>query len=326
MTIKPRLAMIASDDCTSSFMMERKPWPHVRWFIEEYKDILDRYHILAPENTVKVLEEAVNDLQRARRTTHPLDLESRGPSHRAVIELAAAVARNEVEHVLLFQHPHNPDLERSHYRELVHTVNLHGRKLYLNMAAQLWAEYERNHRLPVIKTQPQAGTDETVVFVAHGAEKRVAHFVREHFSTIRSFPRIMADPATKNAITEVLAAEQTDTRLRIEAAGLGHGLSGVGLMIADEILRKFRELGTERIDQMSGALYHVIFFLEQQHISALGPDLQALLGICADPCLRVNLILNRQMAEEWAGRYEAAVTSVDAVPKWRTNGLRGLHP
>jgi hypothetical protein len=301
MTNKKSLVMIASDNC--SLPNEHKPFPHVRWFIQEYKDFLDRFHILAPDSTVRILEEAVSDLKRAHRTTLPLDIENRGPSHRAVLELAAAIARNEVAQGILFQHPSNPDLERPHYRELIHVAAMNGRKLFLNLGAQLWADHERDHARPTIKTYSESGVDETVVFVSHGEEQRVAHFVRQNFKTIRKFPRIMADHAVKKAIGEVQCAEPPESRLRIDAACMGHGLSGAGLWIADEISRRCRELGPDRIDQMNGALYHVIFFLDQHHISDLGSDLQALLSICADPCLRVNLILNRQMAEDWVGRY-----------------------
>jgi hypothetical protein len=53
-----------------------------------------------------------------------------------------------------------------------------------------------------------------------------------------------------------------------------------------------------------GARFHVVTFADYQSEQALGPEMREFYEVCADPRLRVNLLMNKQTAIEWIRQFE----------------------
>jgi hypothetical protein len=97
-----------------------------------------------------------------------------------------------------------------------------------------------------------------------------------------------------------------EERLHIMAAGQTRqdvrGARGGDVIVANEIFRVFQE-NPGLLNENDGPLYHVFFFIDNREFRSPTLDTRMLMRAFTNPELRVNLMFNSSMAEEWLNRY-----------------------
>ncbi len=331
------IAIIASEECKHGLPEgRRKSWFHVREFLNLHYEMLQRFAIISTDGTAEILDETTRIRQGSHRLSFvPLKVKRIGPTARGVSRLAAMVAEGEVGRVLFFQDPRDLEMDKPENYALLRNCDLHGRMLCINESAQLWAEYEEAKGKPLAQRAPRITGKETVALIAHDGEKeRMALFVQRHRQLLGRFPRIVATSGTKVFVERFLEkihdeCDRNDFMIqplgkKPRGAKRGHGPAGGDVIIADEIYRTFEGLSDKRKRRLLGPLHHILFFMDHKHSQPHEPDIRVLLRTCVNPELRVNLILNSQMANEWIKRYERRVPAQSIPRRLRAGDPKGF--
>jgi methylglyoxal synthase len=310
------LGMIASDLCegvAQDKQQAAKPWVHIREFIKLHYGVLAEYEIKASDGAARIIKETVNEL-RSQPGFKPLTVEPVGEGFRGIVRLAALVAQGNVERVLSFEDPKDVEKEHPENYTLLQNCNLSGKGMLINEAAHLWAQSKEDagpSKPRVLKVTADGGSvdiPETVVFIAHDGEKeRMARLLLRYRIVFREFPRLLATPGTKRCLDKFL--EKTlplKDRLGIDQVGQSRrnvrGPRGGDVIVADEIFRTFEE-NPNLLGKHEGPVYHVLFFIDHRGFRSPTLDTRLLMRTCTNPTLRVNLLFNSRMAEEWLVRY-----------------------
>jgi DNA-binding winged helix-turn-helix (wHTH) protein/methylglyoxal synthase len=311
-TEKQALGIIASDFCKGSGNTQPpidKPWFHIRKFIRQHHEVLNRFEIYATNGTADIIDETNVELKKEIR---PLKAHRVGHNFTGVVQLAAMVAKGKIDRILFFEDPADVELEHPENYALLRNCNLNGKGLFINEAAHLWAQQMGN--LGPMKPRRESGKlngknidiRETVVLIAHDGEKdRLARLMLRYYVVFNRF-RLLATSVTKAYLDKFLKATLPSTeRLEISAAGESEqdlaGARGGDVIIADEVLSIFTE--NPGLLEKAGPLYHVLFFIDHREFLSPTIDTRILIRAFARPELRVNLIFNSCMAEEWLVRY-----------------------
>ena len=303
--VKRTLGIIASDLCKKKDSRNEKPWFHIRKFILKHHAVLHRYEILATNGTADIIEETNRILKsKGFSMLVPGRL---GSQSVGVIRLAAMVAQGAIERVLFFEDPADVEIEHPENYALLRNCDLKGVGLFINEAAYLWAQHDDGN----LVTKPRRlkgklhGKDqkiqETVVLIAHDGEKdRMARLILRHHALLKDF-RLLATSGTKSYLDKFQRATlPASERLEISPAG-DEKAKGGDVIVADEVLTVFNE--NAELLNGSGPFYHVLFFIDHRKFWSPTLDTRVLMRVFANPKLRVNLMFNSHMAEEWLRRY-----------------------
>jgi methylglyoxal synthase len=311
------LALTASEKCRQDRSGNR--WWHLRRFVAAYAPLLQQFPLAVTTSTAEIIDKVIEQERQNNPALGSLRMRDVGPSFEGVVYLAAAVAKRQIQRVILFDDPDDLAVDRPENYALLRNCNLAGAYLHINASAHLWALYasearglagHRYIRDPLNHGPVEQGAiQETVVLIAHDGEKpRIARFVLHYRDVLRLFPRILATSGTLKYIEEFLKIHvppRERQRLKILPVGatatMAHGPSGGDVIVADEIFDWYREGG--RANNLEHVLHHVLFFADNSKSHPHEADIRVLLKTCTDPRNRVNLILNSHMAEEWANRY-----------------------
>ena len=309
------LGMLASELCRripENEDRDDKAWFHVRKFIRQHHKTLNEYEITATDGTADIIDETSRELE-GEPGFEPLTVNRLGSRFRGVVRLAAQVAEGQVDRVLFFEDPEDVQIEHPENYALLRNCNLNGKALLINEAAHLWAANKEGSgpMKPRFVNSVHNGMDqipETVVFIAHDREKdRMARLALRYHIVLHWFPRLLATCGTKTYLDKFLKATlPSQERLDITPAGRNRkdlrGARGGDVIVADEIFHIF-EGNPGLLNDNEGPLYHVLFFMDDKEFRSPTLDTRILMRAFTNPELRVNLVFNSRMAEEWLDRY-----------------------
>lgn len=334
---KKKIIVFASPKCTVAPMLY-KPYFNVAWFVQAYADLLTDYTILTTQETMEAVTKALDedrhyeglraDYWRIPTGSNTLQSALRGSrGFDGQVELVAAVARREVERVLMFMDPLDTKEYLPETYAFIRNCTLADVGLHINLGATYWAESVTS-RSARKQAQNFGGwrTDEehchrlnperqTIYFIAHDNEKeKMARFVSHYHEVLAKLQAAgcalkgtSGTCARINAyLRECIAPFVASPCFEAEGTvATGHGPTGGDVLIADQICRKWplKEEGDAvtptNLVREKELTHTVIFFIDYQHARPHETDIHVLLRACLNPYRGVHLILNQRTAIEW---------------------------
>ncbi|HEX7288737.1 MAG TPA: hypothetical protein VF532_21310 [Candidatus Angelobacter sp.] len=285
MSSKSRLGLYVSDKCERA-APNGKPWLEFRAFVRKYWPLLSNYTLLVSEKTQKILEEISADLQRSTGVAPQWKLEvSRNPT--ALRFALHGMSEKELERILFFLDPENLKDEWEKLFMLRLAIAQRGQKLNINCGAWLWAEKEWAENCGV-QCKSEIHSDDAIVFLGQDPSWMLDRFVLEHLETVMLFNHRILTSRVRPAFGEYLKIAEPRHLLK--------GTSNAGPKVASFLLADYF-YGT--FPQRQDKLCHVVYCAGRQRERAYGSELESLIETCADPRMRINLMINWETAEEW---------------------------
>lgn len=290
---KPRIALYASPECCRNPNLRLyKGYFNIAWFVRAYAALLFRhYDVITTDETIQAIlgregmrvEDNVldEDLERIWglkedyidywRVPPALEegnqLKSLGAGFDAQVELAAKVAKGEVERLLMFQDPDDVQTHLPEAYALIRNCTLANVGLNINAGATFWAEtqWEEKKELKDINLEGfgiwrrnEGATKnfrellnpnkQRISFIAHDNEKdkmsRLIYHYRKQLNKPKTL-KLTGTYGTCQKANEYLADRLSEwERPKLQAAGAtesaGHGPTGGDVVIASEIVRRWR--------------------------------------------------------------------------------------
>lgn len=337
---KKKIAIFASPKCTESPKLY-KDYFNVAWFVQAYADVLNRYdEILTTHETKKAVADALGDKAKDEYWRVPTGRNTleRAEAGRAGFDgqvyLAGAVARREVERVLMFMDPLDTKEYLPETYAFIRNCTLADVGLHINLGATYWAESHtqksRKEEIPASfggwrKDQERSDRpvfssllnpdQQTVYFIAHEMEKeKLSRFVYHYRKVLSEHQRtgwtLSGTSGTCDQINAYLKDRlapywETPTLKAAGTGTMGHGPTGGDVVIAAEICKEWpvEEEGDEvnnihrvRDKKLSDT---VLFFIDYYHAQPHEADIHVLLRTCLNPHRGIHLILNERTAIEW---------------------------
>jgi hypothetical protein len=316
MTFRPRLAIDLSSECFRPHPLG-KPWLDFRSFVRNYWQLLIGYRLLVSDQAKIVLLEVAAEIKARTGTEVHFEIEDMG-SPRGTRGKIADRKKEEIEQILLFLDPKS-------VLEQLKTVPLRmmserGHRVRINFGAALWAEREWKLRTAVVRHQSEIHSGEAIVMVEENAIGPLFEFIKQHLDAIRLFPRIMTTASIKTVLDAVshtkrakrtTAAKETDEANEEPRVSVfkdsPHGeLFGIG----NQILQDYYNVPPLCMHPAQSSPCHVVAFTDYEGQPEI--QMQKFYEICADPRSKVNLLLNKQTAEDWVRQFEAPEHSFSA--------------
>lgn len=341
-----KIVIFASPRCTYNPKLH-KGYFNVAWFVQAYGEVLKDYDlILTTQETQYAVEEAFRRLpQRGRRVhdeywnvpTKPNNLQAAKPGRLGFdgqVRLAGAVARGEVERVLMFMDPLDTKEYLPETYAFIRNCALAGVGLHINLGATYWAESVRPQstkespdlfggwrtnqgraRYPAFCSLLNPDK-QTLYFIAHDTEKeklsKLVYHYRENLAKRQQTGWTLSGTSgTSNHINKYLADRippytKYPSFMAAGAGTTGHGPTGGDVVIADEICKEWpvKERENNKVESVhqvrKTSLSHtVLFFIDYLHAQPHEADIHLLLRTCLNPHRGIHLILNEKTAIEW---------------------------
>ncbi len=329
--MKKKLGVHVSDKC-KTVVPNGKDWFEFRLFVKTFWKLLSEYTLVVSETTAIILAEVERDLKR--QGEQPLwDLEVSSNSRVLKNKLVAA-SKEEIERILLFLDPEKLESEMASLWILRETVVEHGQKMNINLGAILWAERQWKTQQG-IDSRFSIGADDAIVLLRQNSSRAIDRFALSHLDKVMLFPRLIFTGRTRASITEFVEAAKASASLTREAydrmqaiaallgdlrngqdeiggkchliacAGRSEKMDRVYLTekiwdgmqdIASLLVTKYSNKGPGKI---ADRLCHVIACPGHNPGRTEVKALENLIRVCADPHMRVNLVLNQETAEDW---------------------------
>lgn len=286
MASQKKIGLHVSDACKTS-MPDGKDWFEFRSFVRTYWQLLSEYRLLVSLNTAAILNEFADDLERSCGIEVPWDLEVY-PNRRLLVNRLVASNREEIGRVLFFLDPRNLEYEMESLFTLREAIAEHGQKLNINLGTGLWAEREQRAYSGIEQT-PFIGTDDAIAFVGQSSSLAIDRFAVKHLENVLLFPRLISMRHTWATIAEYLKAVDAVSYLVNEAYDRTED-------IASSLVNSYLNYGKPA---MEGKLCHVIACPGRSREQSLRQDIERFIHVCANPRMRINLMLNKETAEEW---------------------------
>jgi|SRR6476660_2203833 hypothetical protein len=302
MSVRKILAIDLSMECFKPYP-QGKPWLDFRSFVRTYWQLLAGYNLLVSYETQRILLEVAAEIKKLTGMEVRFETEVLGSS-RATRSNIANRAGGEIDRVLCFLDPKR--LLNQLQGVPLKMMSERGHKIHVNFGAALWGDSEWRLRTTAVQHQSEIRFGEAFVIVEDNAIVPVLEFTKEHFGALRLFPQIMTTTNIKIIIEAVLNATATDQTKETDEK---HRLTvfkgspyGELIAIGHQIVRDYYNVPPLRMHPARSLPCHVVALTHYQ--DEPGIRMQKFFEICADPHLRVNLLLNKQTADEWIQRYE----------------------
>lgn len=329
---KGTIAIYASPKCcTSNQLLLYKSYFNVAWFVRAYAPILKGYRVLATDETIAAINCAfkcgLQAYEKDWKVPHHLDLplESVGGGFDAQVALAAKVADNQLERVLIFQDPDDVLEHLPEMHAMIRNCTLANVGLHINAGATFWAEARWQEAQPLKGSSGQALSDygtwrqpskvksllhekinppeQTIAFIAHDGEKeKMSAFACKYHDILQS--QRLKLTGTSGTCKHILDMHARLGTLPLTLKGPGstphtsHGPTGGDVIIADQIIQKWPHAGAYSV-RTEGLSHTVFFFIDHKHAQPHEADIHVLLRTCLHPARGVHLILNEKTAHEW---------------------------
>src|SRR5436853_2648515 len=208
----PKIAIFASPKCIVDPKLY-KTYFNVAWFVQAYGEVLKDYDILTTQETKYAVEAAFRKLTPKEQRDHEYWNVPEEPNKQwaakpgrhgfdGQVRLAGAVARGEVERVLMFMDPLDTKEYLPETYAFIRNCTLAGVGLHINLGATYWAESVRPQPTKEEDEQNFFGgwrtnesrdgfprfrsllspTEQTVYFIAHDTEKKkLSRFVYHYW-------------------------------------------------------------------------------------------------------------------------------------------------
>jgi methylglyoxal synthase len=275
---KRRIAIFASPKCTVDPKLY-KAYFNVAWFVQAYREVLEDYEILTTPETQYAVEEAFRKVTPKERREHEYwevptgraklqTTKTRKPGFDGMVQLAGAVARREVERVLMFMDPLDTKEYLPETYAFIRNCTLADVGLHINLGATYWAESVTPQSTKEKKSDSFGGwrtgqkrdphptfsgllnpDEQTVHFIAHDTEKeKLSKFVYHYRNVLAERQRtgwtLSGTSRTSDRIKEYLADRiapywETPSFKAAGAGTTGHGPTGGDVVIADEICNEW---------------------------------------------------------------------------------------
>jgi hypothetical protein len=207
----------------------------------------------------------------------------------------------EIEEILLFTDPKGL-LDQLAMIPL-EVISAHGHRVRLNFGAALWAEQACKSSSAMVQQYSEIHPAESLVLVEENATVPMFNFIAGHIDTIRLFPQLVVTKAVKTMVEILFDRSQIRVKERPRLKVPNHS-QGELFGIANLIVTDSYNTGLVPMQPDLGARFDVVAFTDHQGDHAPGIEMQKFLEVCADPRLRVNLLMNKQTAEEWCQQFE----------------------
>lgn len=344
-----KIAIFASPKCTENPKLY-KVYFNVAWFVQSYKEVLDDYEILTTRETKRAVEDALRDATPSdhckskywKVPTKPNNLNDDAHAGNfgfdGQVRLAGAVARGEVERVLMFMDPLDTKEYLPETYAFIRNCTLADVGLHINLGATYWAEgvaqqgQRRGKELDLFggwMTNQERGEfpafcsllnpgQQTVYFIAHDTEKeKLSKFVYHYRKVLAERQRtgwiLSGTSGTSTHINKYLGDRITPYWETPSFNAAGHGPTGGDVVIADEICKAWpveektdKETKTPKVEiddkhhvRDNQVSHTVLFFIDYYHARPHEADIHVLLRTCLNPHRGIHLILNERTAIEW---------------------------
>jgi hypothetical protein len=280
-----KLGLYVSDWCRRA-VPHGKGWFEFHLFVKTYWQLLSMYKLLVSETTARILEEVAADIKSSNGVEPRWSLE-KFQNSRVLVNRLVATNKEEAERILLFLDPHKLESEMDSLWVLREAVAEHEQKLNINLGARLWMEKELMLHKGT-QSKPLIGANDAIVFVGQNPSLAIDRFAVKHLEKVVLFPRLILTGRIRSTITECLRAANTSAHLR---NGSAEGMEGIAQFLV-------RDYFNTRQRKLEDKLCHVIA-CPGRNRGEQGKAMEEFIRICADPHMRVNLMLNQETAEEW---------------------------
>lgn len=320
MASRKTLGIVVVPQCFTN--SQTKTWFDFRTFVRTYWELLSTYTLLVSSDTKAILLEISAEF-RALGIKVNFIMEDLGNSRTTLNNIANQKA-GEIERILLFLDP--KDVRNQLEMAPLRMISERGHLVHLNFGAALWAEC--TSQPAAVRPYPEIRPVESLVFVEENASAPMFDFLARHFGAICLFPEVLvtrgiksmfdfifqqrpkpkAGENKKNEKNENEDEENREPVIYVPEMSPDSELTAIGKCI---MARSYNWKAFE-MHPARGARYHVVTFTDYLNNHAPGPAMQTFYEVCADPRLRVNLLINPQTAVDWIRQYE--------LPKFRTAG------
>jgi hypothetical protein len=283
MTQRPKLGLYGNDkwkSCEST----GKRWPDFQLFAKRYWKLLSKYTLVVSETTAASLSKVASELM----------LEGIDPqwhldsySNRGFIARLTATHREEIERVLLFLDSQNLEEEIESLWILRQAIAEHGQKLNINYrGACQWAESEVN-AVENLQSKSLIGANDGIVLVGQKPGLAIDRFAIKHLERVALFPRLVLPSLTRAAIGRLLSAAEIQVNIPEHTSTTEDIMS---FLVANYFRAGFARANED--------VCHVIV-CPGRYRERKEEGMEALIQVCTDPHMKVNLMLNKETAEEW---------------------------
>jgi len=266
---KPKIALYSSPMCcVKAQLLLYKGYFNVAWFARAYKDLLNQYEVLTTHETMAAIIGA-QDVADTDSTAAHWKVPNRWPKFSPIgvgfdaqVELAAMVARGEVERLLVFQDPLDVLQHLPEMYALIRNCSISNVGLHINAGATFWAESQIRAESQIQASKPAKGfgdwlvkghngllcpKDQEIAFIAHDDHKQAMSNLIYHYRKVLMNPRFRltgtygtCDHAKKHLDAQGRPPWEIS---KITAAGgapaSGHGPTGGDVVIASRILAEW---------------------------------------------------------------------------------------
>ncbi len=280
------------DDRCKTAAPNGKPWLEVREFVRVYWPLLSTYRLLVSENTKEILRKLAAEI----KLKHGVELEWNldvSPNSRALTIKLTAANKEQVGRILFFLDPDKVAEQWEGLDMLRQAAAGHGQKLHINRGAGVWAETEWAARHGIQK-KPEIGVDDAIVLVGRGLA--MDRFAAKYLEKLLLFPFRIVPSGTRTAIAEL--AQAANAPADVIADVLNRTSEGGPEIASSFVVNHFGTMWRE----MPYKLCHVIACPCRYRNQPRETDMEEFLRVCADPLMRVNLMVNHETAEEFIQR------------------------
>jgi hypothetical protein len=316
MTFRPKLAIDLSTECFKPSPVV-KPWLDFRSFVRDYWELLTSYRLLVSEQTRIILLDVAAEIKKKEGKDVDFTIEDLG-NPRVTRNKIADRRGGEIEQVLWFLDPKS--LLEQLKTEPLKMMSERGQKIRINFGAALWAEQQWKLRTTAIQPQSEINSGESIVMVEENALEILFEFMKGHLNAVRLFPHIMTTDHIKRVMeamvktrgtqpsrkTEELRAPEKAPRVSVYKDNPHGELIGIGR----QIVQGYYNVSPLRMRPALSSSCHVVAFTDYE--DQPGIQMQKFYEMCADPRLKVNLLLNPQTAEDWINQFDAPQHSFSA--------------
>jgi hypothetical protein len=252
-----------------------------------YWRVLLNYTLLVSESTAAILYEVGLEIEKADGERPLWDVEI-SDNRRVLVGKLALTGKEEMERLLLFFDPKSMPQELESLWVLRQGAAERGQKFHINFyGAYHWAEREARF-LNHFENRPVIGANDAIVFVGHKPGSMLDRFASKHLDKVILFPNFILPPETREIMDGLFKKLDLPIALSERTwATIEH--------ITKLLWDNYRHAGPHRAEV---DLCHVIVCPGPKNQQIDGA-LQELIRVCANPEMKVNLLLDEETASEW---------------------------
>jgi hypothetical protein len=295
-----KLGLYVSRSCRAA-SPHGKGWFEFRLFAKKFWRLLSTYTLLVSESTAGILEEVSRDLRESEgvEVRWDLDIYPKPNSIVSLVNKLVASSREEVERILVFLDPQAP-AELESLFVLREAIAQHGQKLHINLGAPVWAEREWKAVLG-LESKSLIAAGDAIVLLGQKHSLKIDRFALTYFEKVLLFPNFVIPVTARSMISELLKTVNSP-------ASLPRTTCGETPELASLLFANYFNTGGGYMDRR---LCHVVICPGSNRARMQRQSMEEFISMCADPRLRINLMLNKETAEEWIQQpFERANTQV----------------